>query len=428
MEKTTSLKIKQNIEKPKSMLKKNVSFQYALQIAKYLFPFITLPYLTRVLGPDVYAVRAYILAAMVFMQTFLDFGFNTYGTKAIAENSDSHNYIQLETSSIAFLRAILCAVGALLLITITPFIPIMAANPLYVALAYLGICFKATLPDFIFQGLEDMGIITKRFVVSQTIATIFIFIMVHGSEDLLWVPVLEGLASLIAFAWSWENVIRVRRIVFTKVKKEKLWSVFKGSLVFFVSNASTTLFTALTTLMVGILIVDPTEISYWSLAMMTISAIQSLYTPITNSLFPHMVRQRDFAMLKRLLFIGMIVVTIGTIAFLCLSNVIMLVLGGSEYLDGSYVIALVSPVLWFSYPAVLLGFPVLAAVGRIKQLTTSSVVSALFHIVGLFVLAGGGWFTIANVAILRCCTEGVLCFIRVAFVMKYKKDKYEVEG
>ena len=32
---------------------KNTAWQYGLQIIKYLFPLITLPYLTRVLEPEV---------------------------------------------------------------------------------------------------------------------------------------------------------------------------------------------------------------------------------------------------------------------------------------------------------------------------------------------------------------------------------------
>lgn len=402
---------------------KNTVWQYGLQIAKYLFPFITLPYLTRVLGPDVYAVRAYILAAMTFAQVLLDYGFTAYGTKAIAENSGNKALIQSTMSCIAYLRLLLCIAGGATVALAATAIPILAANPLYVLIAYVGICFKALLPDFVFQGLEDMGIITKRFVVSQAISTILVFVFVHGSSDLLWVPTLEGLASLVALVWSWGNVLRGRGLLFVRVVGSKLWDAFKASSIFFLSNAATTIFTALTTILIGIYVADTAEISYWSISMTAISAIQSLYTPITNSLYPHMVVRKDFALVKRLLKLGMPVVLAGTIAFASLSGVIMGLLGGESYLPGAYVIAMVSPVLLFSFPAMLLGFPVLAAVGRVGQLTASSVISALFHIVGLIVLVVGGWFTVANVAVLRCLTEFVLLAGRAMFVCFFIADR-----
>ena len=181
-------------------------------MAKYIFPYLTLPYLTRVLEPDAYAVRAYILAAMTFMQVFLDYGFNSYGTKVVAESINDEGLIHRVTSSIALLRIMLAVVGAIALLPVTSSIPIMGANPCYVAIAYLGVCFKAMLPDFIFQGKEDMGIITKRFVVSQAVATFLIFATVRAPSDLLWVPVIEALASFIALAWSWANALTVQGI------------------------------------------------------------------------------------------------------------------------------------------------------------------------------------------------------------------------
>ena len=145
----------------RSKLWKNTFFQYVLQAAKYLFPFVTVAYLTRVLGPETYAVRAYVMAAMTFMLMFLEFGFTNYGTKSIAE-ATSLEEERDETSAITYCRFMLCGIGAVALIPITIMLPIMAANPLYVAIAFIGTCFKALLPDYVFRGQEDMGIITKQ--------------------------------------------------------------------------------------------------------------------------------------------------------------------------------------------------------------------------------------------------------------------------
>lgn len=397
----------------------NAAMQYGLQIAKYLFPFVTIPYLTRTLGPEAYAIRAYILAAMTFAQVFLDYGFNAYGTKAIALAENDWVRKNEETSSIVILRCTMFLLGLPVLAVITALVPIMRGNPIYVTIAYFTVCFKAMLPDFVFQGEEDMGIITQRFVISQAVGTALILLLVHGPADLLWVPTFEALAALIALVWSWHNVLGLRGYCLVLVPIANLRNAFAQSTVFFFSSAATTIFTSLTTLMIGIYVTDTSQISYWSIAMTAVSAIQSLYTPITNSLYPHMVIRRDFALAKRLLMLGMPTVLIGTVAFAMLRDTVMLVIGGTEYLEGSYVIGLVSPVLFFSFPAMLLGFPILAAVGRESELTASSIVSAGFHIAGLVVLALTGQFTIPHVAILRDCTEAVLLAARAWFVWRY---------
>ncbi|WEV65557.1 oligosaccharide flippase family protein [Bifidobacterium sp. ESL0764] len=396
-------------------MRKNIISQYGLQIAKYLFPLITLPYLTRVLGPHQYAVRAYVLAVMNFMLVFLDYGFTLSGTKSIAEKTDDIVELRQYTSAIVILRGLLCIAGAIILFCIMPFMPILKSNTLYVIIAYLGICLKASLPDFVFQGLEDMSIITQRFVGSQTVSTLLIFTLIHKPSDLLLVPVFEGVASLIAFIWSWDNVLRVRSIHFVKVHFSFIWLNFKESTIFFLSNAATTVFNAFTTMMIGIYVADPVQISYWSLAMTAITAVQSLYDPIINTLYPHIVKSHDIKLLKRFLYYGMVVVTIGSVLFALCSKLIMLILGGKQYLSGSYVIAQLTPVLWLSFPGMLIGFPFLAAVGKIKELTCSTIVAALFHMIGLIFLGFSGYFSITAVAVLRSCTEALMLIIRSYF-------------
>ncbi|MDF7640329.1 oligosaccharide flippase family protein [Bifidobacterium sp. ESL0784] len=400
-----------------SRMRSNLISQYGLQIAKYIFPFVTLPYLTRVLGPDHYAVRAYIMSVMSFMQVFLDYGFSLSGTKTVAENEHNLPKLRENISCVMILRILLYIVGAAIIIGLTCFLPIMRENPLYTAIAYISICFKAGLPDFVFQGLEDMGIITQRFVGSQTIAMILTFVLIHKPSDLILVPTIEAIASFIAFIWSWDNVVRVRKIYFTKVSKTALWQAFKDSSIFFLSYAATTALSTATTIMIGIYIPNRAEISYWSLAITIIGAIQSLYEPITNILYPHIVKSHDIKLFKKLLGLGMIVVVIGTVLFAACAKIIMLLLGGSKYLAGSSVMVSLAPMLLFSYPAMMIGFPLLGAVGRIKLLTLSSVVTSAFHIIGLFVLGFSGFFNITTLAILRCCTEGVL-FITRFFMAK----------
>lgn len=402
--------------------KKNIIFQYGLEFARYFFPFITIPILARAFGPDTYAIRAYVLAAMTFVQVFLLFGFNSYATREIALNNDN-DFLCRITSNIVAIRLLLCMIAACFVSIATLNVPILSENPIYVLISFLGVCFKCCLPDFVFQGKEDMGIITNRFVVSQIVSTILIVSFVNSPGELLLVPVFEGLASLIAFLWSWKSVSEKYNVHLVKVTKDSIISVLKESGIFFISNASTTIFSSLTTLLIGVLIPNSAEVSYWAIAMTAITAIQALYSPITNSIYPHICRTRDFKLLKKILLLGSPVVLVGTIVYAALSEVVMGILGGAEYIPGSYVVTLTSPVLLFSFYAMMLGFPTLAAVGEIKQLTKTSVYSAFFHIVGLFVLAISGYFTLGSVSLLRCCTELLMAILRAFFAFRCIRGK-----
>lgn len=405
---------------------RNTFFQYLLQGAQYVFPLITIPYLTRVLGPDVYAVRAYVLAAMMFLQTIINYGFNTYGTRVIALASAEGKSLDTPTSAIIYLRLMLSVVGFVVLCITVPLIPILSQNPIYALIAFLNIFLTGMLPDFVFQGIEDMKVITQRYVASQAVAVLCIFLFIKGPEQLLLVPTFETLATFIALIWSWVDVFVVRKVRIRKVPFKLLREMFKGSTAFFVSNAADTVLSNLTTLLIGIYITNEADISYWSLAIMMISAIQALYTPITNSLYPHMIKKRDFRLARKLLVLGVIAALIGSIAYASLSDLVMAIIGGSAYMEGAYVLRLTSPILVFSYVVLLLGFPVLAAVGKVKQLTATSLIAAAFQIIGFVVLIATGSFELFAVAILRDLTEFVFMISRLACAMPYlRKPKCE---
>lgn len=404
------------------VLKRNIFYQYLLQIAMYLFPLLTLPYLTRVLGPDVYAIRTYAVSVMGLVTTFVSYGFNYYGTREVARRREDKEYLNRLTTTICLLRLGLAVAGVVVVAVITPYVPLMSANPTYMLIAYTGSCLNAMLPDFIFQGLEEMSVMTKRYVASRVVSVVLIVSFVHGPEDILSVAAFEAAASLVAFAWSWLDAWRVRgiRLSMGSVTLKGCASCLGSSTSFFLSQASTTIFNGLTTAMIGVYISDAAQVSYWSLAMTAVQAVQSLYSPITNSLYPHVVVSRSLKPVKRLLLIGSPVVVVGCVAFWALSDVVMLVLGGPEYVAGSGVVKLVTPVLLFSFPGMMLGFPVLAAVGLERWLTASSMASAAFHIAGLVVLAATGSFVISAVAVLRSCTEFVLMAGRAFFVFKWR--------
>ena len=59
----------------KKVLLKNTVMLYILQFSAYFFSFITTPYQTRIMGPEIYGKIGYATAMMVYFQLFLDFGF-----------------------------------------------------------------------------------------------------------------------------------------------------------------------------------------------------------------------------------------------------------------------------------------------------------------------------------------------------------------
>ena len=66
-----------------------------LQSANYLLPLVTLPYLTRVIGVELFGEFAVAAAIIIYFQTFVSFGFDYTATRNIAKvQSDTWRFLR----------------------------------------------------------------------------------------------------------------------------------------------------------------------------------------------------------------------------------------------------------------------------------------------------------------------------------------------
>jgi polysaccharide transporter, PST family len=273
------------------------------------------------------------------------------------------------------------------------------------------------LPDFLYRGIEKMEIITYRFLISKTISTGLTFVLVHSKDDILWIPVLSILGSAVAVILTWIHIKTVIKIENSHVSYKDVIIRLKESTIYFVSTFTTTAYGAINTFMLGVMNLPSSQIAFWSVSYNLISAAQSLYTPITNSLYPHMVIRKDYRLVKRMLSILMPIIVLVTIIVFIYSDKFILLFCGAGYESAVPVFRALLPVLVFSFPAMIIGFPVLGVMKKVKETTTTTIISAVFHVSGLVVLALSGHFTIINIAILRSITEFVLLFSRGAILV-----------
>lgn len=95
----------------------NVSMLYIMNIAKLVFPLITLPYLTRVLSVDCYGVVSYVKATMVYAQLVVDFGFMLSGVKAITEAREDRELVGRITGNVILAKVMLSIASLAVIVT-----------------------------------------------------------------------------------------------------------------------------------------------------------------------------------------------------------------------------------------------------------------------------------------------------------------------
>jgi len=404
----------------KNKLVINTAMLYVMNIAKLVFPFLTLPYLTRVLSVEGYAMVSYVKSVMQYMQLTVDFGFLMSATTAIVSACGDKKRIGSIVSHTILAKLLLSAAAFGVLTVLTGSVELLRQNVPYVMLSFVTVALSSFLVDYLFRGLEQMQEITIRFVTMKGIATALTFVFVRGDGDLLWIPVLDILGTLVSLVLVWA---RVRRYgIFLCVPKPgEVWRQLKDSFRYFISDIATTAFGALNTLLIGIML--PTaQIALWSVAMQIISAIQVLFNPITTGIYPEMVRSRSAGLLKKVCKLCIPVLILGCAALYALARTAILIVSGEKYLAAVPLLRLLIPMLLFSFPAMLAGWPALGALGRVKETTATTVISAVFQCAGLGLLIAADAFSLVSIALLRCATEFVLFISRLSICIRFRKE------
>ena len=393
---------------------------FIFNIAKIVFPFITLPYLTRVLTKDTYGTVTYVKTVMTYMQVFVDFGFVLSGTKDIVKNLHDKEKLNTIIGDTLIARTILGIIGFIIVLALSFTLPILKGNELYALLSYTAVFGSIYLMDFIFRGYEKMHVIAIRFILMKTISTIFTFILIENDSNILLIPILDIISTFIAMLLVFFEMkkldihIKISRLtnIFTKIK---------DSFIYFLSNASSTSFNALSTIVIGIYL-GKTDVANWGLCMQVIGTIQACYTPITDGIYPEMIRAKNIKLIKKIEKIFIPIIILGCVFAYFLAPFGIKILGGKKYLEAVPIFRLLIPCLFVGFLGMLYGWPVLGPINKQKEVTKSTIYSAIINILMLFILIAIDRFTIVYIAIARILTELSLFIFRYGYYRKYKTE------
>ena len=177
-----------------SSVRKNFFYNAAYQLVRILAPLITVPYLSRVLGPDAVGVYSYTYSITSYFVMFAMLGMGTYGVRAIATaGTDRTRRSRVFWSA----YAAQLSVSAVVLVA-------YAAYSLSVAQVSAFLCFlwgfwvlsAAFDVTWLMFGAEDFKAPTIRSMLVKVVEIAFVFLLVHSPSD-LWVYVAIVVAGFV---------------------------------------------------------------------------------------------------------------------------------------------------------------------------------------------------------------------------------------
>ena len=230
----------------------NFGYLTLLQFASYLFPIITVPYLSRVIGVEGYGKIAFASAVMVWVQTVADWGFLLTATRDVAKCRDNKAEVSRIFSETFFARCLLAIVSFIFLCLLILIVPDFKENAEILFVTFLMIPGYIMFPDWFFQAIERMRYTTITNLLVKTIFTVAVFIFIKEKGDYIIVPLLASLGTVAAGIIAMYLILKKWDYSLHRVSFHSVILAIKRSTDVFINNLFPNLYNSLSVVLVNI--------------------------------------------------------------------------------------------------------------------------------------------------------------------------------
>lgn len=368
----------------KASIKKNATLNLIRTALAVLFPLITYPYATRVLGVDNIGKVQFGLSVISYFSLIAALGVSTYGTRQGAFVRDDRKKFSKFASELFNINLLSTLISYILLVILL-FLPTTIAN--YRELIFiqsLVIIFNTLSVDWIYSAQENFLYITMRTIVVQIISVILLFVLIKRPDDYY----LYALISTVAAAGSGViNFIHAKKYCDIKLFYQlNLKKHLKPLLALFASAIAVQIYVNSDVVMLGLMSGD-NSVGIYSIPVKIYTIVKSvLNATIVVSIprFSYYVANAKEAELKKLsskiinTSITLILPVI-TLLFLLSQNVIYF-MAGRDYLDGSIALQILSFALLFAVASNFFGNAILVSHKLEKRFLIATIVGATLNI------------------------------------------------
>lgn len=402
----------------KKRLLVNTVMLYLIQFSNYFFNFIIIPYQTRIMGVEYYGKIGFATALMVYFQLFVDFGFILSATESISKNRHNKSKISQIYTSITIIKVIfgILSIGILLILCIIDE-KIKSESTLYF-LYLIGVIIYSFLPDYLYRGMEKMKQITYRTILVKVFFTVMIFFLLKKPEDYLVVPILIAIGNLFCVIWSHYDLQKNFGIKFCKITMYEIKSNLKKSAGFFLSRIASTIYTSTNTVILGFIDKSGIIVGYYSATDKLMTSGKNALAPISDSIYPYMIKNKDFKIIKKILSIFMPIICIFTLIVFIFANQICAILFGKDFTSAGNILRAMLPMAITTLPNYVFGFPTLGAMGISNYANKSIYFGTIIHIISLTGLYLFGNLTVISIAILASITDLIILIYRIYIIYK----------
>ena len=411
----------------KVSVKKNFIMNVILTLSGIIFPIISFPYVSTILGPGGTGKVDFATSVIGYFALVAQLGIPYYGLRACAKHRDNKIELSRTVHELMVINLVMTVLAYLFLIPTLLYVPKCADKKVLILIISSTLFLNAIGIEYLYKGIEKYSYITIRSTIFKFIAFVAMFILVKDKGDYVIYGAITILASS---ASNIMNFFHARKYIqFTRFGKPNYSQHFKPIAVFFAMSCATTIYLNLDRLMLGF-IIDDVAVGYYGAAIKIKNILVSLVTSLGAVLLPrasYCIETGQMYEFRRLtnkaLHFVFVVSTPLSLFFVYNAKEGLLVASAPEYLPGLHSMMFIMPTVLFIGITNILGIQILLPLGKEKYVLYSEIGGAVVDLALNAVLIPKYGATGASVGTL--VAEFTVLIIQI-YLMKNVKDQIHI--
>lgn len=356
-----------------------------LTASAFIFPLITYPYVSRVLGPDNIGKVSLASSVVYYFGMFAQLGIPTYGINACARVRNDRRELTKTVQEIMIINLIMTAfVYAAFAVALFTLPQMAEEKPLYI-ITGATILFSTIGVEWLYKAVEQYSYITTVSILFKFISVAAMFAFVHNEGDYV---IYGGITIIAASGSGLLNFIRLRRFISLRpVGHYDLRRHLQSIWIFFAMSVATTIYTNLDVVMLGFFKTDA-DVGYYNTAVKVKNVLCALVTSLGTVLLPRMsclVKEEKwdefYKLAHKAIHFVMLLSFPLALFFTIFATESILTLSGEAFLPAVLPMHVITFTVIFIGLTNIMGIQILVPLGREREVLHSEIAGAVVNLI-----------------------------------------------
>lgn len=371
-------------------IKKNTILNIMKSLMSVVFPLITFPYISRVLGAENVGKINFGNSIVSYISLIATLGVTTYAVRECSKARDDVRKLNETASQIFSINVITTVIAYIILFLLLLFAKPLQSYRQLIIIQSSSVLFATLGADWINTAMEDFKYITYRSFAFQILSIVAMFLFVKNTEDYMiyaLICVLSSSGANVINIFYRKKYCRIRFTLDCNVKKHLPPILLMFSLIL-----AQTIYVNSDMTILGLIRGDY-EVGLYSVSVKIYTIVNTLVASIALVIMPRMsmlFAKKDYNEINNL--IKYAVNCVVTLGFPCIIGInvvareIIEIIAGAEYIEAATSLHILTVALLMSFFGGIVSNVIMLPSGREKICLKSSIICALINLIANVIL------------------------------------------